>query len=214
MSHRYSITLALIVCLAGVSPIIADDVAVNGSFENPDIATNTIDSPVVPGWTNVAFVMDSHGGWAGILPNEGSVGAQYANFGNSTSVITSQDIAVGPQSGIVSITWDATTGGASIQVPYVARLRDLGTNNIVVSAAYTAFGLTNYNTWDAEALPITPFDFGPGNYRLEIFANQTSGAALLADNVVIDVTPPVVPEPASLILLLGGSLLAVKRRRS
>lgn len=213
MSYRFIIALALTVSIASVSPLMAADVAVNGSFENPDLPANSIDSPAVPGWTNVAFVMDLDGGWAGIFPDAGSVGDQYADFANTRTRIASTDFTVGAGLGIAAITWDATTGG-SVQTPYVARLKD-GLGAILTSGDFAALGNANYNIWDATSLPMTPFAFGPGSYTLEFFADQDSGSDLLADNVVIDVgPPPVVPEPASLILLLGGSLLAIKRRRS
>ena len=216
MNYRFNITLAIIVCIIGVSPVIAADVAVNGSFENPDIPPHSIDSPAVPGWTNVAFVMDLDGGWAGIFPDAGSLGAQYADFANTRSRIASTDFTVAAGLGIVEITWDATAGG-SVETPYVARLKD-GLGDILLSGDFMALGDANYNTWDPATLPMLPFTYGPGNYTLEFFADQDGGSDLLADNVVIEIDvpedAPEIPEPASLILLLGGSLLALRRKRS
>lgn len=215
MSYRHIITFAMIVFFAGASPVLAADMAVNGSFENPDVATNTYDSPAVPGWVGVTFIFDGNGGTVAWYPGGGSVGPQYADLGNKPSRLASQDFTVPAGQGIAAITWDATTAYSSAQTPYVVRLLD-GLNNIIRSGDFTAFGNTAYNTWDAASLPMTPYKFGPGNYRIEFFANQTSGSDLFADNVIIDVGPsPVTPEPASLmILLLGGSLLAVKRKRA
>lgn len=212
MKSYHYITLVAMVFVAGVSGANAADVAVNGSFEVPDVTANTIDSPAVPGWTNVAFVMDSNGGWPGIFPDAGSTGPQYADFANTRSRIASTNFTIGQGLVIASITWDATSGGGSEQIPFVARIKNAG-GTIVASGNFLAFGLTEYNTWDAYTLPITAQAHGPGNYVLEFFADQDTGSDLLADNIVID-TGLLIPEPASLMLFLGGSLLAIRRKRA
>lgn len=215
MRSCYPITLAMIVFIASVSPAVAADVAQNGSFEVPDVIG--IDSPAVPGWTNVAFIFDGNGGYPGQFPDAGSDGTQYADFANKRSRIASQAFSVGPGLVIAAITWDATTGGGGgSQAPYVARLKD-GTGAVVLETGnFVAIGGAEYNTWDSETLPVpsNPSNaYGTGNYILEFFADQDAGSDLLADNVVIETGLPI-PEPASLILLMGGSLLAIKRKRS
>jgi hypothetical protein len=205
----------------GVSPVLAANIAVNGSFENPDIATNTYDGVAVPGWVGVTFIFDGNGGASQPYPEAGSLGQQYADLGNKPSRLASYDFIVPAGQGINAISWDATTSGGVDQTPYIVNLRDglgnlLRPGNFIALGGQTSIaGQPQGDVWDTALLPMTAYEFGPGSYRLEFFADQINGSDLFADNVVIDVgQAPEVPEPTSLILLLGGSLLAIKRRRA
>jgi hypothetical protein len=182
---------------------------VNGSFELPDIPTNTLDSPTVPGWSNIAFVFDGNGGYPGSYPDAGSDGTQYADFANKRTRIASQEFTVPASSSIAAITWDATTSRGASQIPYVARLKD-GSGTIRETNNFTALGgSSEYNNWDSETLLLTPQAYGPGNYILEFFADQDSGSDLLADNVVIELVAeaPSAPVPLAVVQVPAASIV-------
>ena len=59
---------------------------------------------------------------------------------------------------------------------------------------------------------ISPFDVTPGQVLSIQLTGLTAGKAIEFDNVALDAT--VIPEPSTVLLLLGGSGLAVWRRRA
>ncbi|MDP6545472.1 MAG: FG-GAP-like repeat-containing protein [Phycisphaerae bacterium] len=182
-------------------PPTTGDIAVNGSFELPDIPANTLDSPTVPGWSSIAFVFDGNGGYPGSYPDAGSDGPQYADFANKRTRIASQEFSVPAGSSIGAITWDATTSRGASQIPYVARLKD-GSGAIRETGNFMVFGgASEYNNWDSETLPLTLQAYSAGDYSLEFFADQDSGSDLLADNVVIELVAETHSAPIPLTVL-------------
>lgn len=220
MKYRYPLAVVMIVLIVGTGPALADLIDVNGSFENPDVPLNTMQPGPPTGWVGAPWHFDHHAGNPAWWPANASDGDQYADFGNKRSVVSSVDFYIGMWRQIAAISWDATSSFTATTVPYVVRLRNLdlapAPGVIVRSADFTAVGGAEFNTWDTDTLPMIVGEFeGPHNYRLEFYADQDCGSDLLVDNVQIyDREDPDIPEPASFILLLGGSFLAIKRRRA
>jgi len=182
MNYRYPLTLVLVVLVAGLSPAIAANLAVNGSFEAQDVPTNSYastDYTFSPGWSLLPFISDGNGGTPSWWGTGGSVGPQYGDIGNRNSGVASYDFTVPSGFVLDSITWDDATAAPVSSVQYTVNLQTL-------SGSYNAPGI-NQN-WQAKSLPITPFIYGPGNYTLEfdVDSGNPTGWDVLIDNLVIE----------------------------
>jgi hypothetical protein len=201
MDYRYPLTIVLVILVAGLSPAIAADLAVNGSFEDQPVPTNSYVSPnygFSPGWANLAYIVDGDGGIPAWWVNGGSVGPQYGDFGNRNSPTTSFDFTVPSGFLLDSITWDAATADPVDTVQYSAALLPGSiitetTGAALGAAPLSALASTTYNAigdkqWHPESLPIPAS--GPGTYRLEfdVDPGNPSGWDLLVDNLVIETT--------------------------
>ncbi|MBT3199869.1 MAG: PEP-CTERM sorting domain-containing protein [Phycisphaerales bacterium] len=216
MKQRYLLIFPLVILFMVASPTMAGNPIINGGFEDPDIPNNSLANATPTGWTGVNWFFDGQVGNPAIWPSGSSEGRQYA----TTGLLASTNFRISEFYQLVSITWDATATAktsASLPVQYNVSLMDAATDASIISNIYYASGgLAGYQTWESESLMPIGMPIEEGDYRLEFSCSGLQGENLLIDNVVAEEVLAEVsqtPEPASMVLLLAGSLVALKRRR-
>jgi hypothetical protein len=206
------ITLATLAASVFVGlPAHAQNLILNGSFESPSIAANSILQTTPVSWLGGNQPIIINGDYSpGIpLPQDGQ---QYADLGHfpslSQAAFLSQAFTVSSPGSYVLNWYDSTEfNGPGNSSPYSVTVSDGAAN--VVTAANLDANATGLRVWKNRALTLTlPADAYTLRFEGHVAA---SGEGSLIDNVSL----LFVPEPTGGVLLLCGvaMLLPAKRFR-
>ncbi len=211
----------LCVVLVGLLAQVASaNLLVNGDFEQPVLAEGTevaVSSGQVPGWSTVGANSPAVGNYPGAIVGNNTAIAYAINTGfliqsvgeiqPNTTYTLSVDIGS-------SVYWYGLNTTAGVEI---AEFNSQG--GFVADLAYVGFGGRN---------PIT--DPGPGNYT-NVIVTYTTGATVTPGNQIVaalginggyqngygaiwdNAVMTSVPEPASMGLLILGSIAGLLRRR-
>lgn len=175
--------VGLICALSAQAQII-----LNGSFEIPAIAPNTLDALAPEGWsvdphgyTHTGYIMN--GRPADIWPWPQS-GQQYFDVGNASTFVLSQTFSI-TTPGSYQLNWHATAATSVDFLQYFVTIKDAAETTVAAGSYDDA----TRTVWRARSLGMT---LGAGSYTLSFQPGEVGGD-LLVDTVALTA----VPEPGA-----------------